>query len=171
MQQPREIRQKVLSIIEPVCEGSGYELVDLSYQRESNGWVVRVFIDNGDGTVGFQDCEKVSRELSAVLDVEDPIPTAYSLEVSSPGVERPLRTEEHFVRFAGQEAKVVLEEGVDGRRNYRGIINGADDGHILITVDGNDFRLPLVDLKHAKLIVDWDDVLRQGRVAAKGQPN
>src|SRR5262245_16949858 len=96
---PSEIRDQLIRLHEPVCRASGYELVDLRYLLEQGGWVVRVLIDldpPGPDAIGFDDCERISRELSAVLDVEDPIPNAYRLEVSSPGVDRPLRTAEHF---------------------------------------------------------------------------
>jgi ribosome maturation factor RimP len=167
-----DIRSQLIEIIEPVCTDSGFELVDLRYQRENNGWVLRVFIDRESEPIGFDDCEQVSRELSAVLDVEDPVPTAYSLEVSSPGVERPLRTASHFRRFAGQVAKVALELGVDGRRNFKGVVEGFDDEHqtILMQVDGEQFSLPLSDLRAARLVVDWDAVLKGGAKAPKEQP-
>lgn len=163
-----DIRSQLIGIVEPVCESSGYELVDLRYQREQGGWVVRIFIDRSGGTdapIGFADCEQVSRELSAVLDVEDPLPSAYSLEVSSPGVERPLRTAAHFRRYAGRGAKVVLEQGLDGRRNFKGTVEGFDEPSekILIRVDGEQFALPLSDVRTARLVVDWEDVLKKGK--------
>jgi len=164
----KDIRTRLMGIVEPVCEDAGYELVDLSYQREQGGWIVRVFIDRLPGSpnpdpIGFDDCENVSRELSAVFDVEDPVPTAYSLEVSSPGMERPLRSAEHFRRFVGQTAKIALNDGVDGRRNFKGTLEGFDDesNAVLIRVeDGQAFSLPLSDIRSAKLVVDWDAVLK-----------
>jgi len=163
----KDIRTRLMGIAEPVCEDAGYELVDLSYQREQGGWIVRVFIDHLPGAanqepIGFDDCETISRELSAVLDVEDPVPTAYSLEVSSPGMDRPLRSAEHYRRFVGQTAKIALNDGVDGRRNFKGTLEGFDDdtSSVLIRVDGQEFSLPLGDIRSAKLVVDWDAVLK-----------
>ena len=107
------LRQRLVAIVEPVCLGAGYDLVDLRLKSEQGGWVLRVFIDVHAAAdqpldaewwkhgVDLADCERLSRELSAVLDVDDPIPHAYSLEVSSPGIDRPLRTAAHFAHFKG----------------------------------------------------------------------
>ena len=103
------IADRVLHLAEPVCASSGYELVDVRFVMEQGGWVIRVFIDRVDERpVDLDDCERVSRELSALFDVEDPIPHAYSLEVSSPGIDRPLRTAAHFRRFVGATAKITM---------------------------------------------------------------
>jgi len=116
--------------------------------------------------VDLEDCENLSRELSAVLDVEDPIPQAYSLEVGSPGIDRPLRTEQHFRYYAGSEAKIQLEHGVPAgpdaslRKNFRGILRGAADGKVAIDVDGQEFHLPIDDIEHAKLVPDWEAVMK-----------
>jgi ribosome maturation factor RimP len=167
-----DIRSQLIELVEPVCADSGFELVDLLYQREQGGWIVRIFIDRDGDAISFDDCEQVSRELSAMFDVEDPIPSAYSLEVSSPGVERPLRTAAHFRQFVGQIAKVALDVGVEGRRNFKGIVDGFDDENqnILMRVDGKSYALPLSDLRSAKLVVDWDAVLKAGTKAPKEQP-
>ncbi|HUH02713.1 MAG TPA: ribosome maturation factor RimP [Kofleriaceae bacterium] len=164
MQDPRKTRQKLIEIAEPVCAGAGYELVDLRYLSEGS-WVVRVYIDRstpGAPGISFEDCEQVSRELSAVLDVEDPLPQAYRLEVSSPGIDRPLRTAPHFERFAQQRARITLIDGVDGRRNFTGTLQGIDSSPdstvVLIDVDGTHFRLPLHDIASAKLIPDWNQL-------------
>lgn len=174
MTKPNDTRNLLIQLIEPVCESAGYELVQIHYVREQGGWVVRVFIDDADGDIdshiSFDDCERVSRELSALLDVEDPIPQAYRLEVSSPGVDRPLRTAAHFRRFAGQRAKVSLHRGIEVdsgmRRNFTGTIAGVDtdaDGAdtVVIEVDGTRFALPISDVASAKLIPDWDELARR----------
>jgi ribosome maturation factor RimP len=173
--------QKLISIIEPVCQGSGYELVDLRFLLEQGGWVLRVCVDLPldpavdpsevpADRVDLHDCENLSRELSAVLDVDDPIPQAYSLEVSSPGIERPLRTAAHFAYFAGSEAKVQLERGIptesgSERKNFRGILRGVAGDRLKIEVDGALFELPIADVESAKLVPDWDAVMR-GRSGA-----
>jgi ribosome maturation factor RimP len=183
------LQEKLISIVEPVCEGAGYELVDLRFVLEQGGWVLRVCvdlplddaIDPGEvppDRVDLKDCEDLSRELSAVLDVDDPIPQAYSLEVSSPGIERPLRTARHFAYFAGSEAKVQLLTGMvtaagdHPRKNFRGILRGvdADADRLQIEVDGQVFALPIADVDHAKLVPDWDAVMKGGSGVGAPKP-
>jgi ribosome maturation factor RimP len=170
------LHARLISIIEPVCHAAGFELVDLRFVLEQGGWVLRVCVDLPidpnvppsevpSDRVDLLDCENLSRELSAVLDVEDPIPQAYSLEVGSPGIDRPLRTAEHFAYFAGSEAKIQLAiplqtEGGSERRNFRGILRGAEDDTVSIEVDGQLFKLPIGDIDQAKLVPDWDAVMK-----------
>jgi ribosome maturation factor RimP len=105
--------------------------------------------------VGFQECERVSRDLSAALDVANPIPHAYRLEVSSPGIDRPLRRERDFARFAGSAAKIKTTEAVEGRRNFQGVIRGAEDGVVDVECDGRSYQLPLDAIARANLVPDW----------------
>ncbi len=161
MPQQREITAKLLDICEPVITGAGYELVDILFRREQHGWVMRVFID-GVGGISFADCERVSRELSPVLDVADPVPQAYSLELSSPGLDRPLRTQEHFCSGIGSVAKVVLGQGLDGRRNFKGELVAVEPEIVVIDVEGQQFRLPISDIESARIVPKWDEVLKQG---------
>ena len=169
------LHTKLISIIEPVLEQSGFELVDLRFLLEQGGWVLRVQVDLPLGEVtdlsevpsdrvDLEDCENISRELSAVLDVEDPIPQAYHLEVSSPGIDRPLRTAAHFAHFTGSEAKIqlALPLHLDGgeRRNFKGKLVGVVDNKVEIDVDGHTFQLPIDDIDHAKLVPDWDAVMK-----------
>src|SRR5437868_6856450 len=112
---PSPMVDKIRSVVNGPVEGAGYELVEVEWKREPGGWVVRLFVDRSEGGFSLEDCERVSRDVSAVLDVADVIPQAYSLEVSSPGLNRPLRTVDHFRRFRGEKAKVRLVAGVDGR--------------------------------------------------------
>jgi ribosome maturation factor RimP len=175
MMTPGEIRQRLLEISEPVCADSGYELVDIDYLSGPSGWIVRVYIDRhpdsplagAAGGISFDDCERLSRQLGAVLDVEDPIPHAYSLEVSSPGLDRPLRTPAHFQRYLGQVAKVSLAHAQDGRRNFKGRLRALEPDPesarvLVMEVDGNEFRLPMADLASARLVPDWDAVMKRG---------
>jgi ribosome maturation factor RimP len=173
------LQEKLISIVEPVCRGSGYELVDLRFVLEQGGWVLRVCVDlpldeSVDPShlaevpadrVDLAACEHLSRELSAVLDVDDPIPQAYSLEVSSPGIDRPLRTAHHFAYFAGSEAKVQLAIPIatpaGERKNFRGILRGIEgDDRLVIEVDNQRFVLPIADVDHARLVPDWDAVMK-----------
>lgn len=167
---------RLISIVEPVCQASGYDLVDLRFLLDQGGWVLRVAIDRpldentdpaqvSEDRVDLSACANLSRELSAVLDVEDPIPQAYSLEVSSPGIDRPLRTPHHFRHFTGSEAKISLAVPVPSstgeRKNFKGILKGISDDHkVAIEVDGEVFHLPIDDIDVAKLIPDWDAVMK-----------
>lgn len=169
MSTPHAHSDELFALIEPVCEGAGYELVDLEFK----GDVLRVFIDfpaDDDRSIGFDDCARLSHELSAVLDVEDPIVQKYSLEVSSPGIDRPLRTAEHFRRHLGQEAKVTLLSGLNGRRNFKGTLASvaSDDNAVTINVDGQDYEFPLADLSSAKLVPDWDALMKGQGNRARG---
>jgi ribosome maturation factor RimP len=172
------IAEKVLHIAEPAVIAAGYELVDVKFTMEQGGWVLRVYIDRPPPettSVDLNDCERISRELSALLDVEDPIPHNYSLEVSSPGIDRPLRTVEHFRRYLGSEAKVALEPPLrldDGseRRNFRGVLASVEDDHVIVAVDGRPFRLPIRDIEQARLVPDWDAVLGAKPAPKPGKP-
>lgn len=155
------VAEKAREVIQPPIEGAGYELVDVAWKHEPGGWVLRVFVDKPGG-ITHEDCERVSRELSTVLDVHDPIPHTYSLEVSSPGLERPLVTLEHFRRFIGHKAKIRLKQGVAGRRNYSGLIVAADGDARTFTVevDGVEHVLPHADLDRAQLQIDMQELLK-----------
>jgi ribosome maturation factor RimP len=178
------LHQKLIAIIEPVLEAAGFELVDLRFILEQGGWVLRVQVDLPLGEVtdlsqvpsdrvDLEDCENISRELSAVLDVDDPIPQAYHLEVSSPGIDRPLRTAAHFRHFVGSEAKIQLAVGLQlesgERKNFKGTLKGVVDNKVSIDCDGTTFQLPIDDIEHAKLVPDWDAVMR-GKSGAVKEP-
>ncbi|MGH8307832.1 MAG: ribosome maturation factor RimP [Gammaproteobacteria bacterium] len=143
------MRETLLKILEPAIEGLGYTLVELEFQ----GGVLRLYIDQPDG-VTVDDCEKVSRQVSMVLDVEDPIPGAYTLEVSSPGLDRPLRKLTDFGQRTGQRARIELTLPFDGRRRFSGTLRGLDKDEVLIEVDGTVFRLPFEQIGKARLIPD-----------------
>jgi len=138
----------VVNVIEPVVIGLGYELVGAEFGQAENGVTLRVYIDKPDGIV-MEDCAAVSRQLNAVLDVEDTIKTAYLLEVSSPGVDRPLFTEEHFAQQKGEEVRVRMADGVAGRRNFKGELISVKDGIATVEVDGIDYELPITDVEQA----------------------
>ena len=144
------MRETLLKLLEPALEALGYELVELEFPPH----LLRIYIDR-EGGVTVDDCEIVSRQVSAVLDVEDPIPGAYTLEVSSPGLDRPLRKQADFIRFAGERAKVELALPKDGRRRFTGTLKGCEAGEVLIEVDGEDHRLPLADIDKARLVPEF----------------
>lgn len=141
------MRETLLKLLEPAIEAVGYELVELEFPPH----LLRIYIDR-EGGVTVDDCEKVSRQVSSVLDVEDPIPGAYTLEVSSPGLDRPLRKEADFVRFSGEQAKLELTLPLDGRRRFGGTLKGCEAGVVLIEVEETLFRLPLADIGKARLV-------------------
>jgi ribosome maturation factor RimP len=151
-------------LAEPYVRDAGFELIEVTFGREASGWVLRLFIDtppSGAGasvTVSHDDCARVSRDVSAALDVADSIPHTYQLEVSSPGLDRPLRREGDFARFVGESARVKMSDdgGVDGRRNFSGTIRGAKDGRVEIECDGRSYQLPIDGIAKANLVPDWE---------------
>jgi len=146
---------KLSRIIDPVVAGQGYELVEVEWKNEA-GWILRVFIDKPVGGVSLEDCATVSRELSAVLDVADTIGPAYSLEVSSPGLNRPLRKESDFARFIGKKAKIRTRRPVgDTRRNFSGTLVSVAEGKVKIDVGDQVCEVPVSDVEKANLVYEF----------------
>jgi ribosome maturation factor RimP len=150
-----DVADRIHALVVPAVEAAGYELVEVQWKHEQVGWIVRLLID-APGGVSHKDCERVSREVSVLLDVHDVVPHAYHLEVSSPGLDRPLRTEAHFRQFLGKRAKVKLREGQDGRRNFTGVIVKVEPGRVVLEVDGQEHALVLADLDKASLVPELD---------------
>lgn len=149
---------KLQSLVEPVVTGQGYELVDVEFKNELGAWVLRIYIDNprAEGGVGLDDCAQVSRELSAVLDVEDAIPGHYSLEVSSPGLNRPLKKEADFRRFVGKKAKIRTRHPVgESRRNFSGTLVSVAEGKVKIDVGDQVCEVPVDDVEKANLVYEF----------------
>jgi ribosome maturation factor RimP len=144
------LRERLIALIEPLLERLGYELVELEYSAGRAHGILRLFVDKAGG-VGVDDCERVSREVSALLDVEDPIPTAYTLEVSSPGFDRVLRTQAHFERFAGSRVFVELKVPRAGRRRYTGTLLAVDGTGIAVEVDGQQVQMSYAEIGKARL--------------------
>jgi ribosome maturation factor RimP len=138
-------------LLEPTVEGLGYELADLELRIGGKSGVVRIFIDRPEG-VGLEDCEVVSRQVSALLDVEDPVPGHYVLEVSSPGLDRKLTKPAHFRRFVGEEVKVQMRFPIEGRRRFRGKLLSAGEKTIDVEVDGVPHSLPMATIDSARLV-------------------
>jgi ribosome maturation factor RimP len=153
---------KVRAIAERVAGGYGLEIFDVQFRREAPGMVLRVQIDRpgpasteGD-SVSVADCASVSRDLSAIFDVEDVVPTAYTLEVSSPGLDRPLRRLDDYRRFTGRLAKIVMREKVDGQGFFRGKIAGVEGQEVLIDADDRrTHRVPLAVISRANLEAEF----------------
>jgi ribosome maturation factor RimP len=156
------LREKLIGLVEPLLANLGYELVDLEISAGHGTGMLRVFIDRTAG-VGIEDCERVSREISALLDVHDPIPTAYRLEVSTPGLDRVLRTPAHFERFAGRRAEIELAAPRDGRRRFTGRLAQVGAAGIELSVDGTVVPLAYADIFRARLVPEWPDTAGKGR--------
>lgn len=135
----------------PVVESMGYELVGVEFSGGEHHGVLRVYIDRAEG-ITVDDCAAVSHQLSAQLDVEDPIEQAYDLEVSSPGIDRPLFEADDYTRFAGHKAKIRLAVPLNGRKNFKGMLQGMQDDSVLIDVDSEIFALPIHDIAKANLV-------------------
>ena len=144
-------RETLIKLLEPAIERLGYELADLELKLGGRDGLLRIFIDKEDG-IDIEDCEAVSRQVSAILDVEDPLPGHYTLEVSSPGLDRTLTKPAHFERFMGEDVRVKLRFPLDGRRNFRGALKAANEEQIEVEVDGQSFSLPLATIESARLI-------------------
>ena len=144
------LHERLVVLIEPLLAQLGYELVDLEYNPARGRGTLRIFIDRPEG-IGIEDCERVSREVSARLDVEDPIPTAYTLEVSSPGDDRVLRTRAHFDRFIGSRVFVELAAPREGRRRYTGLLRTVADEGVELEVDLQIVEVPFREIGKARL--------------------
>lgn len=147
----RQESWKLRKLLEPVISAMGYELVGLEYQSRGKSGVLRIYIDK-EGGVNLDDCQRVSYQVSGVLDVEDPIPGRYTLEISSPGLDRPLFTAEDFIRFAGRLATIRLNPPLQGRRKFTGVLRGVRDGNVLLNEEGQEISLPLDRIERARLV-------------------
>jgi ribosome maturation factor RimP len=141
-------------LIKCSVEPMGFELVGVEYLARGSGDLLRIYIDHPDG-IDVDDCASVSRQISGLLDVEDPISGNYELEVSSPGLDRPLFSKEHYARFAGNRIKLETRVKIDGRRRFKGLLKGISDGDVLIVVDGEELVLPFDQVEKARLVPDF----------------
>ncbi|MGV1099980.1 ribosome maturation factor RimP [Thiovibrio sp. JS02] len=146
--------KKLTELIEPVVEDFGLELVELQFRREAPGWVLRLIIDSEVG-VSIDDCANVSREVGHLLEVEDLIEQAYTLEVSSPGLDRPLKKEKDFVRCKGKKAKVVVHQTIAGQNAFVGVIEGFQAGNIVLATEQGTVDIPFTTVKKARLVVEF----------------
>ncbi len=156
------LNEKLLALVEPLVGNLGYELVELEFGGGRGSGTLRVYIDRAEG-VGIEDCERVSREISALLDVHDPIPTGYRLEVSTPGLDRVLRTPAHFARFAGARIEVELIAPREGRRRYAGQLLQAGTTGIEMAVDDMQVPVSYAEIFRARLVPEWPDMSIKGR--------
>lgn len=146
----RQLVARIWQLAEPVIEAEAMELVEVQYRREPQGWVLRLYVDKEDG-VTIDDCTTVNRVIGDLFDVADPIEHAYHLEVSSPGLDRPLRKYEHFEREVGNVIKVVTSIPFENRRKFKGILTGAESDAITLDCDGQSYSIPLAVVERASL--------------------
>jgi ribosome maturation factor RimP len=146
----QEIVDKITEVVLPIVEESALELVDVEFRSSGRRWLLRVYIDRVEG-VTIADCEHVSRELGRLLDVEDIIDHAYVLEVSSPGLTRPLRKREDFERYAGRACRIVTSTPIEGRHEFRGVVGGVTGDDVEIKEERDTYRIPLCAIKKANL--------------------
>ena len=151
----KEIVDRVRSIADPIVSDEGMELVDVEYRRESRGWVLRLYLDK-EGGVTLDDCTRISQEVGRSLDVEDFIQIPYALEVSSPGLSRPLKTEKDFMKYCHSLIKVKTLDPIQNRRQFKGRLLGVSANQIEMEVEGEIFRIPLSNMAKANLEVDPD---------------
>lgn len=147
--------EQLQAMLAPVVESLGYQCWGIEFISQGRHSLLRVYIDHANGIL-IDDCEAVSRQVSAVLDVEDPISSEYTLEVSSPGMDRPLFTLEQFVGHAGEQVKIKLRSPFEGRRNFQGLLRGVEEQDVVVLVDDHEFLLPIDLIDKANIIPRFD---------------
>ncbi len=148
------------NLIEPVLEPEGIELVELEFKADRGRAVLRLYIDKPGG-VTLNDCELVSRQVGALLDIKDPIEQSYRLEVSSPGINRVLRRERDFIRFSGSPVRIKTRLKLDGSRNFRGVLKGVENSNVLLDVAGSLLEISLDDIDKARLDLPDSEIFRR----------
>lgn len=150
-----QLEQKLTDMLLAPVEALGYELVGIEFVRAGKHSTMRVYIDHPEG-ISVDDCADVSHQVSAVLDVEDPISTEYNLEVSSPGMERPLFKEAHYLKVVGETISVKLRMPMDNRRNFKGLLQACENGVLTVEVDGQTFQLAVNNIEKGNLVPNFD---------------
>jgi ribosome maturation factor RimP len=146
---------QVAELVEPILDEMGIELVDVEFLSQSGKWVLRLYIDKEAG-VTIDDCVRVSREIGDLIDVKEAVTHEYTLEVSSPGIDRPLRKEKDFVGAIGKKVKVRMITPIDGRRSFTGYLKGFENDTLYIDIDGSSVTLPWAEVEKANLIYEFD---------------
>lgn len=156
-------------LIRPTIESMGFEVIRVRIMG-SSPQILQIMAERPDGTISIDECADISRAVSAVLDVEDPVSGNYNLEVSSPGIDRPLTRLKDFERFDGYEAKIELRQSVDGQRRFRGTLDGVEDGEVRLATDQGILGFALEMIDQAKLVMT-DELLKAGADAASDAPD
>lgn len=144
------------SLIAPTVEGLGYELWAVEYNSGGKRPMLRLYIDSDNG-ITVDDCAKVSRQVSALMDVEDPISGEYMLEVSSPGADRGLFKLSHYEKFAGHEVTVKLRFPMEGQKNFKGLLVGTEQDEVVLRIGDEEYLFPIEEIDKAKVVPTWDD--------------
>jgi ribosome maturation factor RimP len=149
--------ERVWRLAAPLAAQEGLEIIDIEFRREGGraGRVLRLYLDKASGGPNVDDISRVSRALSDVLDAENAIDSAYTLEVSSPGINRPLRRPEHFARFVGKRIRVRTRDMIDGRRSFLGILSNVVEDKIIVAQDGKEFNIPFSMIEKSNYEHDW----------------
>jgi ribosome maturation factor RimP len=150
----KEVIDRVSAIADPILSNEGMELVDIEYRREVKGWVLRLYIDK-EGGITLDDCTRVSQEVGRNLDIEDFILTPYTLEVSSPGLNRPLKKEEDFIKYRNRLIKVKTFSPMENRRQFKGRLLGVSEDRIEIETEGGVYQIPLSNVAKANLEIEF----------------
>ena len=148
------ITQSVTELIEPGLLAKGLELIDVEFKKEGKIWVLRIYIDR-EGGVSLEDCQKVSRLAGDLIEVEDVIEPVYTLEVSSPGLNRVLKKEKDFLKYSGKKINVQCHAPMDGRKKFMGILTGFIDQSIHLEIDGQQYTIPLILVAKANLVIEF----------------
>ncbi len=143
-------KQQLEDLLRPVVESLGCQLWGLEYLSQGRHTTLRLYIDSPGG-IGVEHCEQVSRQVSAIMDVEDPIAGEYTLEVSSPGLDRPLYTLEQFKQYVGEKISLRLRQAFEGRRKFQGLLNGVENDEVLLVVDNEEYVLPFEWIEKARV--------------------
>lgn len=150
-----KLEQKLSEMLSPAVEALGFELLGIEFLRAGKHSILRLFIDHPDG-INVDHCAEVSHQVSAVLDVEDPISTEYNLEVSSPGLDRPLFKASHYAQAVGEVVSVKLKLAQDNRRNFKGELMSCDENQITLNVDGETFELVISNIEKGNIVPQFD---------------
>ena len=153
-----DIVNEVEMLLRPITRAMGLETVDVQVAGEAQRTVLRVLVDRPDGGITVEECAKVNEALGRQLDLYDFFPDAYTLEVSSPGLDRPLRTDEEFRRFAGRRTEIVATEPVGGQRRFRGMLLGVVGDAVVLQVEQRQVQIPRAQIQQARLVVEMDDL-------------
>ncbi len=150
------IRDRVFELVEPLLYDMGYELIEVEYLSMYGRWVLRLYIDKEKG-ITIDDCADVSRELGDIIDIKEIIDHEYVLEVSSPGLNRPLRREKDFIKAVGSRVKLKMKQAVNGQKNFTGILKSCADSTVFLESSGNIIELPFNDIEKSNMVYDFDN--------------
>jgi ribosome maturation factor RimP len=157
----REVASKAGDIVEPVLANLGYELVETEFVQEEGRFVLRLYVDRENG-ITIDDCEHVSRAVDALIEVEGVVPCAYNLEVSSPGLQRPLRKKADFEKYAGKNVRIRTKEKIENRGNYKGVLVGLKGDDVVVKIDDEDYCVPIEQILKARIEPD-EEVFAKGK--------